>query len=110
MSYAWKNKDQHINVLEMVAVLDLLRKLSRNSKGHESRLVVLVDNQPGLFECAHQRPILGQSSAIASSTCGCCDAGLGADRLLWLGEVKVEPSGWTFALGIPPSSCLGDSS
>jgi hypothetical protein len=48
MSYAWKNKDQHINVLEMVAVLDLLRKLSRNSKGHESRLVVLVDNQVSL--------------------------------------------------------------
>lgn len=48
MAYAWKRKDQHINVLEMVAVLDLLRKLVRNVKRHNSRMVILVDSQVAL--------------------------------------------------------------
>jgi site-specific DNA-cytosine methylase len=45
MSYAWKQKDQHINVLETIAVLDLLRKLARSVKFHKSQIVILVDNQ-----------------------------------------------------------------
>ena len=48
MAYAWKRKDQHINVLEMVSVLDLLRKLVRNVKCHNSPMVILVDNQVAL--------------------------------------------------------------
>jgi len=48
MSYAWKEKNHHINVLEMVAVLDLLRKQVRHPKGHQLRMIVLVDNQVAL--------------------------------------------------------------
>jgi hypothetical protein len=45
LSYQWKQKDQHINVLELVAVLDLLRRLGRDGKCHSKRMVTLVDNQ-----------------------------------------------------------------
>lgn len=48
MSYKWKNKEQHINALETIAVLDLLRKLGRDEKYHLKRCVVLVDNQVAL--------------------------------------------------------------
>ena len=55
MSYAWKKPGQHINVLETVAVLDLLRKLARTPKYHQSRLVILVDNQVALSVLAKGR-------------------------------------------------------
>eukprot|EP00438_Fugacium_kawagutii_P000277 Skav206174 [mRNA] locus=scaffold3494:124406:139670:+ [translate_table: standard] len=45
LSYEWKEKGQHINALELVAVLDLLRRQARLSKFHGQKLVTLVDNQ-----------------------------------------------------------------
>ena len=60
MSYTWKQKGQHINVLELVAVLDLLRKQARSSKFHNQRMVTLVDNQVALSCLAK-----GRSSARA---------------------------------------------
>ena len=45
LSYQWKQKDQHINVLELVAALDLLRRQARSAKYHGQKMVTLVDNQ-----------------------------------------------------------------
>eukprot|EP00435_Cladocopium_sp_Y103_P052133 s394_g16.t1 len=60
LSYQWKQKDQHINVLELVAVLDLLRRLGRDSKFHSKRMVTLVDNQVAVSSITK-----GRSSARA---------------------------------------------
>ena len=60
LSYEWKKKDQHINVLELVAVLDLLRRLGRDGKFHSKRMVTLVDNQVAM-SCITK----GRSSARA---------------------------------------------
>lgn len=54
MSYAWK-ETQHINVLETVAVLDLLRKLGRESGTQNFRRMVLIDNQAALGVIAKGR-------------------------------------------------------
>ncbi|CAE8717690.1 unnamed protein product, partial [Polarella glacialis] len=54
MSYAWK-ETQHINVLETVAVLDLLRKLGRESGIQNFRRMVLIDNQAALGVIAKGR-------------------------------------------------------
>eukprot|EP00435_Cladocopium_sp_Y103_P037986 s305_g10.t1 len=43
MSYKWKNTG-HINSLEAIAILDLLRKLVRNKQNHFARTLLLVDN------------------------------------------------------------------
>ena len=45
LSYKWKQGGQHINTLEVTAVLDLLRKLGRDAKYHGHKLIILVDNQ-----------------------------------------------------------------
>ena len=44
LSYKWKQPNAHITQLEAVALLDLLRKLSRSQKFHKKRTVVLIDN------------------------------------------------------------------
>eukprot|EP00435_Cladocopium_sp_Y103_P022795 s2181_g5.t1 len=43
MSYKWKSTG-HINALEAIAILDLLRKLGRNKSNHFQRTLLLVDN------------------------------------------------------------------
>ena len=48
LSYTWKNQNQHINVLETVAVLDLLRKLGREQSHQGQRRLLLIDNQGAL--------------------------------------------------------------
>lgn len=60
LSYAWKEKGQHINVLELVAVLDLLRRQARDPKFHSLKMLTLVDNQVAL-SCISK----GRSSARA---------------------------------------------
>lgn len=60
MSYTWKEKGQHINVLELVAVLDVLRRQGRDQKFHNQRLVTLVDNQVAVSSLSK-----GRSSAKA---------------------------------------------
>eukprot|EP00438_Fugacium_kawagutii_P001042 Skav214386 [mRNA] locus=scaffold333:24516:28736:- [translate_table: standard] len=60
LSYQWKQKGQHINVLELVAVLDLLRRQARDPKFHTHRMVTLVDNQVAM-SCL----VKGRSSARA---------------------------------------------
>lgn len=37
LSYQWQQKGQHINVLELAAVLDVMRKLAKDPKYHEKR-------------------------------------------------------------------------
>ncbi|CAE8601716.1 unnamed protein product, partial [Polarella glacialis] len=54
MSYAWE-ETQHINVLETVAALDLLRKLGRESGTQNFRRMVLIDNQAALGVIAKGR-------------------------------------------------------
>ena len=54
MSYRWK-EEQHINVLETVAVLDLLRKLAREETTQGFRRMILVDNQAALGVLAKGR-------------------------------------------------------
>ena len=98
MSYAWKEKSHHINVLEMVAVLDLLRKLARSPKGHQLRMIVLVDNQVALSVLT-KGPTLGPGSAIPTSPSGRSLLGIRARCLLRLGKIKMEPSGWPIAMG-----------
>jgi site-specific DNA-cytosine methylase len=44
LSYEWKEKGQHINTLELVAILDLLRRQGRDVKNQGKRLIALVDN------------------------------------------------------------------
>ena len=48
MSYSWKEGGQHINILELVAVLDLVRRQARDRKFHGLRHVLMVDNQVAL--------------------------------------------------------------
>ena len=60
LSYQWKEPGQHINVLETAAVLDVLRKLCRESKHHHKRYAILIDNQTALSALAK-----GRSSARA---------------------------------------------
>lgn len=60
LSYQWKEANQHINILETAAVLDVLRKLCRESKHHGKRYVLLIDNQTALSALAK-----GRSSARA---------------------------------------------
>ena len=60
MSYSWKEPGQHINVLELVAVLDVLRRQGRDQKCHGQRLITLVDNQVAV-SCLSK----GRSSARA---------------------------------------------
>eukprot|EP00438_Fugacium_kawagutii_P002559 Skav209852 [mRNA] locus=scaffold1684:52755:56972:+ [translate_table: standard] len=60
LSYEWREKGQHINTLELVAVLDLLRRQARQSKFHSQKLITLVDNQVAI-SCLTK----GRSSAKA---------------------------------------------
>lgn len=60
LSHQWKEPGQHINVLETAAVLDVLCKLCRDSKHHNRRYVILIDNQTALSALAK-----GRSSARA---------------------------------------------
>jgi len=60
MSYSWREPGQHINILELVAVLDLLRRQGRDPKHHDQRLITLVDNQVAM-SCLSK----GRSSARA---------------------------------------------
>ena len=60
MSYSWKEPGQHINVLELVVVLDVLRRQGRDQKCHGQRLITLVDNQVAV-SCLSK----GRSSARA---------------------------------------------
>ena len=60
MSYTWKEQGQHINVLELIAVLDVLRRQGRDQKFHSQRLVTLVDNQVAVSSLSK-----GRSSAKA---------------------------------------------
>ena len=55
LSYSWKNQNQHINVLETVAVLDLLRKLGRDKESQGKRRLILIDNQAALGVLAKGR-------------------------------------------------------
>lgn len=48
LSYKWKEKSCHINVLESIAILDLTRKLAKDQRYHGKRLILLVDNQVAL--------------------------------------------------------------
>jgi hypothetical protein len=48
LSYEWKEKGQHINTLELVAILDLLRRQGRDAKHQGHRLITLVDNMVAL--------------------------------------------------------------
>lgn len=43
MSYKWKSTG-HINALEAIAILDLLRKLGHSKANHFQRTLLLVDN------------------------------------------------------------------
>ena len=54
LSYKWKQSG-HINVLEAVAVLDLLRKLARSPSEARLRRLLLVDNQSVLGVLARGR-------------------------------------------------------
>lgn len=58
--YQWKEPGQHINVLETAAILDVLRKLCRESKYHHKRYVITIDNQTALSALSK-----GRSSARA---------------------------------------------
>ena len=75
LSYKWKEGGQHINVLEVVAVLDLLRKLSRESKYLGHKLIILVDNQVAM-SCITK----GRSSA----------RGLQFSTLSWMDSKQME--------------------
>lgn len=44
LSYKWKQPNAHITQLETVAVLDLMRKLSRTSANFQKKSLLLVDN------------------------------------------------------------------
>eukprot|EP00435_Cladocopium_sp_Y103_P034076 s3144_g8.t1 len=93
MSYAWKRKDQHINVLETIAVLDLLRKLSRSVKCHQSRIVILVDNQVALSVLTKGRT---SAKALQSPIRRVCAVLLASEVLACFGWIK---SGWNPADG-----------
>eukprot|EP00435_Cladocopium_sp_Y103_P006921 s1363_g2.t1 len=67
MSYSWKQPGQHINVLELIAVLDLLRRQGRDSKFHGQRLVTLVDNQVPYEESAQSASQLTFDFALDGS-------------------------------------------
>eukprot|EP00971_Amphidinium_carterae_P058605 1158806-Amphidinium_carterae.1 len=47
-SYPWKEPGQHITYLEVLAVFNTLRKLSRSADCYSSRLLHLVDSQASL--------------------------------------------------------------
>ena len=82
MSYAWKQREQHM--LEMVAVLDLLRKLTKNHKNHVRRFIVLVDNQV-TPKCPDDGPNVGQGTSVTPTSSLRCVIGCRAARVLWLG-------------------------
>ena len=44
-SYAWRNTDSHINVLEFARYLDYLRSRSIAPSLHVTRFLVLIDSQ-----------------------------------------------------------------
>jgi hypothetical protein len=44
LSYKWKQPNAHITQLETVAVLDLMRKLSRSASNFNKKSLLLVDN------------------------------------------------------------------
>ena len=48
LSYQWREPGQHINILELVAVLDLLRRQARDPKQHGLRHLLMIDNQVAL--------------------------------------------------------------
>eukprot|EP00435_Cladocopium_sp_Y103_P035125 s1263_g9.t1 len=52
LSYQWKQPGQHINTLELVAILDLLRRQGRECKYQGHRLITLVDNMVALCDAA----------------------------------------------------------
>ena len=95
MSYAWKQREQHM--LEMVAVLDLLRKLTKNHKNHLRRFIVLVDNQVTLSVLTTGRTL---ARALQSPLRRVSAVSLAAELLVYYGWVKSKwnpadgPSRW----------------
>ncbi len=45
LSYKWKHDGDHINVLEAQALFTHMRRISRESQNHQSRLFVVLDSQ-----------------------------------------------------------------
>jgi len=93
MSYAWKQAGQHINTLETVAVLDLVRKLGRDPKQHSKKAIILVDNMVALGVLAKGR---SSAKALKSPLRRLAAVMLAGNFHFWYGWVK---SGWSPADG-----------
>ena len=93
MSYAWKQAGQHINTLETVAVLDLVRKLGRDPKQHSKKAIILVDNMVALGVLAKGR---SSAKALKSPLRRLAAVMLAGNFHFWYGWVK---SGWNPADG-----------